>query len=195
LESVGVKTEKNGKIVCNDDDTTTAANIFAIGDCVHSRLELTPTAIYAGRLLSNRLFGGASDLMNYKFVPTTVFTPIEYGCIGYSEEDALKHFGEENIKVYYGNFKPLEWVFSDDREEDEAYGKLIVNLLDSERVVGFHYMGPHAGEVTQGFGTAIKMGATRKDFAATVGIHPTSAEEMVGLKNIKGGEEEKASGC
>ena len=88
LESVGIKTEKNGKIIANDDDTTDAKDIYAIGDVVAGRLELTPTAIMAGRLLADRLFSTGKRLMSYKFVPTTVFTPLEYGCIGYSTEDA-----------------------------------------------------------------------------------------------------------
>lgn len=94
LDSVGIKTEKNGKIIANDDDTTDAPNVFAIGDCVSGRLELTPTAIMAGKLLVNRLFAGEKRIMNYKNVATTVFTPLEYGCIGYSEEDALKKYSK-----------------------------------------------------------------------------------------------------
>lgn len=85
MDKVGVKTAKNGKIICKDDDTTDAKDIYAIGDVVEGRLELTPTAIMAGRLLAQRLFGEGKNLMSYKFVATTVFTPLEYGCIGYSE--------------------------------------------------------------------------------------------------------------
>ena len=88
LESVGVKTAKNGKIIAGDDDLTAVPNIFAIGDCVNGRLELTPTAIMAGKLLAKRLFAGEKRLMSYKYVSTTVFTPIEYGCCGYSEQEA-----------------------------------------------------------------------------------------------------------
>lgn len=86
---MGIKTDTNGKIIANDDDTTDAPNIFAIGDCVKGRLELTPTAIMAGKLLVHRLFDGKTRVMNYKNVATTVFTPLEYGCIGYSEEDSI----------------------------------------------------------------------------------------------------------
>lgn len=88
LEEVGVKIEKNDKIVASDDDTTNIKSIYAIGDCVNGRLELTPTAIMAGKLLVERLFAGKTRLMNYKMIATTVFTPLEYGCIGYAEEDA-----------------------------------------------------------------------------------------------------------
>lgn len=133
--------------------------------------------------------------MGYETIPTTVFTPLEYGCIGYSEEDAIKKFGEENIKVYVSVFKPLEYTFSQTREDDRSYAKLIVNLNDNDRVVGLHYLGLHAGEVTQGFAVAMKMGATKKDFDNTVGIHPTSAEEFTTIKQIKGEGEVKESGC
>lgn len=85
LDKVGVKTAKNGKIIANDDDSTNVENIYAIGDVVEGRLELTPTAIMAGRLLAGRLYGGGKRLMSYKYVPTTVFTPLEYGCCGYSQ--------------------------------------------------------------------------------------------------------------
>lgn len=93
LENVGIRTDKSGKIIANDDDTTDAKDIYAIGDVVAGRLELTPTAIMAGRLLANRLFGNGTRLMSYKYVATTVFTPLEYGCIGYSTEDAIEKFG------------------------------------------------------------------------------------------------------
>lgn len=84
LEAVGIQTAKNGKIIAGDDDATAVPNIFAIGDCVNGRLELTPTAIMAGKMLASRLFAGSNRMMSYKYVPTTVFTPIEYGCCGYS---------------------------------------------------------------------------------------------------------------
>lgn len=87
--------------------------------------------------------------------PTTVFTPIEYGAIGYSEEDAIAQFGEDNLEIYHSYFKPLEWTIAE-RDDNVCYAKLICDKRDSERVVGFHVLGPNAGEITQGFGTAMK---------------------------------------
>jgi len=81
---VGVKTAKNGKIIAGEDDRTSVDNIYALGDVVEGRLELTPTAIMAGKLLAHRLFAKSTLLTNYRYVPTTVFTPLEYGCCGYS---------------------------------------------------------------------------------------------------------------
>ncbi|EGR29300.1 thioredoxin and glutathione reductase family protein, putative [Ichthyophthirius multifiliis] len=195
LEQLGIKTKPNGKIICNDDDTTSIEGVFAIGDCVDKRPELTPTAIKAGRLLVRRLFGGEKKFMNYHYIPTTVFTPLEYGTIGFSEEDAKVKFGDANIKVFYSIFKPLEWNYSDHRHDDKGYCKLIINSADNKRVVGFHYLGPNAGEVTQGFAIAFILKATKEHFDDIVGIHPTSAEEFTTLKFIKGEGEAKESGC
>lgn len=116
--------------------------------------------------------------MDYINIATTVFTPIEYGTIGYSEEDAKKKFGQENIALYKQKFTPLEWVFSNAHEDDYCLSKLICNKADNNKVVGFHYMGPHAGEVTQGFAVAFRSGATKKDYDETIGIHPTTAENL-----------------
>lgn len=84
--------------------------------------------------------------MNYEFIATTVFTPLEYGCVGVSEEEAFKIYGKENIIVYHQNFKPLEWNFLSTRTADICYAKAIVYEVD-DRVVGLHYLGPNAGEV------------------------------------------------
>jgi thioredoxin reductase (NADPH) len=90
LDKIGVKLSKNGKIITSDDEKSSIDNIYAIGDCAEGRPELTPPAIMAGKLLAQRLFNNSNKLMDYKNIATTVFTPLEYGCVGYSEEDAIK---------------------------------------------------------------------------------------------------------
>lgn len=92
LKEVGVKVASNGKIIAGDDDKTSVDNIYAIGDVAQGRLELTPTAIMAGKLLALRLFAGSKHFMNYVYVPTTVFTPLEYGACGYAEEAAIEKY-------------------------------------------------------------------------------------------------------
>ena len=114
----------------------------------------------AGRLLAARLFNGKTALMSYKYVSTTVFTPLEYGCCGYSEEEARKVFGSDNIIAYGSVLKPLEWNLNYEREDD-CYAKLVTHKGEGGRVLGFHYLGPHAGEVTQGFGALMLKGATK----------------------------------
>jgi len=196
LENAGVAVnEKNGFILSDDADKTSADNIFAIGDVLDGKPELTPVAIQAGKLLARRLFAGAKDKCNYDFVPTTVFTPLEYGSCGYSEEAAIEKYGEENIEVYHSNFTPLEFTVPH-RPENECYAKLICNKADEERVVGFHVLGPNAGEVTQGFSLAFKLGATKHHFDDLIGIHPTNAEVFTTLNVTKSsGVSALATGC
>nr|KAG5708453.1 hypothetical protein BaRGS_026180 [Batillaria attramentaria] len=131
LETVGVQLNpKTGRVVCNDQDQTSTAHIYAIGDIVEGRPQLTPVAIQAGRLLARRLYTSSTILCDYQNVATTVFTPIEYGAIGYSEEDAVKAFGENNIEVFHSFYKPLEWTVPH-REENACYAKLICNKADN----------------------------------------------------------------
>jgi pyruvate/2-oxoglutarate dehydrogenase complex dihydrolipoamide dehydrogenase (E3) component len=104
LSKAGVECEKNGKIRCTEAEQTNVAHIYAIGDVIYDKLELTPVAIKAGRLLSQRLFAGKTELMDYVNVPTCVFTPLEYGAVGYSEADAKAKFEPENILTYHVKF-------------------------------------------------------------------------------------------
>jgi len=122
--------------------------------------------------------------MDYRNVPTTVFTPLEYGCVGLSEEDAKTKYGASDIEVYHTNSTPLENELSK-RDENIVYCKLVCVKSNNERVVGFHYLGPNAGEVTQGYAGMIKMGATKVDFDETIGIHPTIAETFTTMTITK----------
>jgi len=195
LQNIGIKIGPNNKIYANEADQTSVPNIYAIGDCAVGRPELTPTAIQAGRLLVGRLYNNSKKLMEYNLVPTTVFTPLEYGTIGLSEEAAIEKYGEENLEIYHAYFQPLEHTLPH-RSENQVYTKLICNKLDKERVVGFHIVSPNAGEVTQGFALAMRKGATKEDFDDTVGIHPTIAEEVT-LLNItkRSGISPEKTGC
>jgi thioredoxin reductase (NADPH) len=194
LEKAGVKTDAKGYIPVVYEQTN-VPHIYAIGDVVRGKHELTPLAIQAGRLLADRLFGGGVKNTNYVNCPTTVFTPLEFGTIGLAEEDARMIYGDENIEVYHSNFWPLEYTVSH-REENACYCKLICNKMDNERVLGLHVLGPNAGEVTQGYAVAIKMGATKEDFDLTVGIHPTCSEIFMTLSITKSSGVDVASqGC
>ncbi|XP_038170372.1 thioredoxin reductase 1, cytoplasmic isoform X1 [Arvicola amphibius] len=185
LETVGVKiNEKTGKIPVTDEEQTNVPYIYAIGDILEGKLELTPVAIQAGRLLAQRLYGGSTVKCDYENVPTTVFTPLEYGCCGLPEEKAIEKFGEENIEVYHSFFWPLEWTVPS-RDNNKCYAKIICNLKDNERVVGFHVLGPNAGEVTQGFAAALKCGMTKQQLDSTIGIHPVCAEIFTTLSVTK----------
>jgi len=195
LENVGiVANQKNGKIPTTFEQSA-APNIYAIGDVMENCPELTPVAIQAGIALSRRLFGGSTVAMDYRNICTTVFTPIEYGTVGYSEDEALEKFGADHIEVYHKSFMPLEWSISESRSHHQGFTKVIVDK-SNDKVLGIHFLGPSAGEVMQGYGTAVKKGITFSDLEDTVGIHPTSAEEIVTLSVTKSsGKDAVAGGC
>ena len=125
---------RDGKVVCTPAEQSSVSNIYAIGDVVSGKPELTPVAIQAGRLLARRLVNEASILTDYTNVATTVFTPMEYGCIGLSEEDAVAQFGEDDIEVYHQFFTALEHTVAQ-RDENGCYAKLVCRI--SQDVSGF----------------------------------------------------------
>lgn len=179
LEKVGVELTDNGHIKVDKFQNTTAENIYAVGD-VLGILNLTPVAIAAGRRLSERLFNNKKNLfLDYTNIPTVVFTEPPIGTVGLTEEEAVKEYGKENIKVYKNEFSSMHAALSKTRER--AYFKLVVQGED-EVVVGLHGIGAGMDEMTQGFAVPIKMGATKADFDDTVAIHPTAAEEFVTMR-------------
>eukprot|EP00899_Mesostigma_viride_P028780 jgi/Mesvir1/9087/Mv06343-RA.1 len=203
LDAAGVPTAPDGKLDVHHEQTA-VPHIYALGDVLRSRQELTPVAIKAGVFLARRLYNGEQQFMEYNEIPTTVFTPLEYGCVGLSEEDAIAKYGADNIEVYHSYFKPLEWATNHEalpsgvphREDNACFCKLVCLLPDNERVLGLHYLGPNAGEVTQGYAVAIKLRATKADFERTVGIHPTTAEEFTTMRITKrSGQSAQKSGC
>jgi len=192
----GVKVDKEGKIMTDACERTSAPHIYAIGDVVTGNLELTPVAIAAGRLLAKRLYNGGQMLMDQTNVATTVFTPLEYGCVGYSEEAALEKYPGE-VEVYHKEFLPLEWTVPHRGDNVKAYFKMICRKVgDEEKVIGVHVLCPNAGEITQGLAIAIRAGATKEHFDSTIGIHPTVCEEIIGMDITKSsGESAGKGGC
>ncbi|XP_072839813.2 thioredoxin reductase 2, mitochondrial isoform X1 [Pogona vitticeps] len=196
LEVAGVKINaETGKILVDAREATSVPHIYAIGDITEGRPELTPTAIAAGKCLARRLFGQSAELMDYDNVPTTVFTPLEYGCVGLSEETAMDRFGADNIEVYHAFYKPLEFTVAE-REASQCYIKMVCLLKKEQQILGLHFIGPNAGEVIQGFALGIKCGATYSQMMKTVGIHPTCAEEITKLHITKrSGSDPTVTGC
>lgn len=180
LENVGVKLDSHDKIIVDEYQNTSVENIYSLGDVV-GKVELTPVAIAAGRKLSNRLFGPEEFKtlkQDYTLVPSVVFSHPESGSIGLTEDEAKKEYGPENIKIYKSRFTPMYYAMLE-HKSPVSY-KLIVTGPE-EKVVGLHLVGDSSAEMLQGFGVAIKMGATKADFDSVVAIHPTSAEELVTL--------------
>ncbi|KAG1934188.1 thioredoxin reductase 1, cytoplasmic [Pimephales promelas] len=133
LDKAGVKVNaKNGKVPVNDEEQTNIPHIYAIGDILEGKWELTPVAIQAGKLLARRLYAGSSLKCDYVNVPTTVFTPMEYGSCGHAEEKAVEIYGQENLEVYHSLFWPLEFTVPN-RDNNKCYAKIICNKLDSVR--------------------------------------------------------------
>ena len=196
LENVGIETNPKNMRIRGVSEQTSCSNIYAVGDVLDNTPELTPVAIQAGQKLARRLYGGSNEAMDYNEICTTVFTPIEYSCVGLSEEDAVEKLGQDNIEVYHSEFQPLEWTLSPKRGHSSAFTKVIVDKTDKDLVLGIHYVGPNAGEVMQGYGVAMKQGLDFKTLVDTVGIHPTCSEEIVSLGITKSsGEDAAAGGC
>ncbi|XP_058549001.1 thioredoxin reductase 2, mitochondrial isoform X2 [Neofelis nebulosa] len=196
LENAGINTSPNSqKILVDAQEATSVPHIYAIGDVAEGRPELTPTAIMAGKLLARRLCGQSLDVMDYSNVPTTVFTPLEYGCVGLSEEEAMARHGEEHVEVYHAYYKPLEFTVAE-RDASQCYIKMVCLRKPPQLVLGLHFLGPSAGEVTQGFALGIKCGASYEQVMRTVGIHPTCAEEVAKLRISKrSGLDPTVTGC
>jgi len=184
LDVAGVCLSSRGTVLVNQRDQTTAPHIYAIGDIVEGGPELTPVAIQAGRLLAQRLFNAGTAIMDYNNVPTTVFTPLEYGCCGLTEEAAGSAFGETNVEVYHTTLAPLEWQLPQ-RDSEACYMKVICHAADSMRVVGIHMLCPNAGEIIQGLAVAMQAGICKPQLDATIGIHPTVAEAVTAMKITK----------
>jgi thioredoxin reductase (NADPH) len=183
------------------------SSIYAVGDCLLGSPELTPVAVKDGEKLARRLFANSKDIFDKSLIPTTVFTPTEYGTVGFSEEGAIEKFGPDNVECYLYEWPSLERAAvhrekPENRRADEGdveqgnncFTKLV---CVNDKVVGFHFVGPNAGEVTQGFALAVKLGATKADYDSLVGIHPTDAEALCGLTVTKrsGLDYVAAGGC
>ena len=174
LENTEVQVRHHA-IAVNQYSQTSQANIFAVGDCTN-RINLTPVAINEGRALADTEFGGKSRIMSHENVPSAVFSTPEAASVGLTEAQAQDKFGEENIKVYRSKFRSMYYTLPN--LDEKTLMKLVVHT-ETNKVLGAHMVGDYAGEIIQGVAIAVKMGATKADFDATVGIHPTSAEEFV----------------
>ncbi len=176
IENTDVELTDKGMVKVDKYQNTTAENIYAVGD-ITGKAELTPVAVKAGRLLSERLFNGQKDAhMDYSTIPTVVFSHPPIGTIGLTEPEAIEAYGESEVKVYTSSFASMYTAVTRHRQLTKMK---LVCAGKEEKVVGLHGIGHGMDEILQGFAVAIKMGATKADFDACVAIHPTSAEEFV----------------
>lgn len=176
LEEIGVQLGDNGAIRVDDQMQTTAPNIYAIGD-VTDRVNLTPVAIHEGRIFAANHFGGADRQMDYDLIPTTIFSQPPLGTVGLTEAQARERYGK--VTIFRSVFRPMKYALGQINEKTMM--KLVVDG-ETDKVLGAHMVGPDAAEILQGFAVALKAGATKADFDRTVGIHPSSAEEFVTMR-------------
>ncbi|MGF1561564.1 MAG: glutathione-disulfide reductase [Geminicoccaceae bacterium] len=177
LERVGVQLSERGGVIVNEDNQSSVPSIYAIGD-VTQKIALTPVATAEGHALADTLFGGKPRKVDYRDIPTAVFANPPVSNVGLTEDEARKaHAGD--IDVYKSSFTNMKFTLAG--RDERTFMKLIVQR-STDRVVGAHMVGQDAPEIIQGIGIALKAGATKADFDATIGIHPTAAEEFVTMR-------------
>lgn len=176
LEFAGVEIDKSGAIVTDDHFRTSVSGIHALGDVIGTP-QLTPIAIEQAMVMVDQLYGTGSKRMDYTHIPTAVFCQPPIGTVGLTEEEARE--AGHSITIYRTSFRPMKHTLSG--REEKALMKLVVDSV-TDQVLGAHMVGPEAGEMMQGMAVALKAGATKAVFDSTVGIHPTSAEEFVTMR-------------
>ncbi|MGR5049496.1 glutathione-disulfide reductase [Photobacterium damselae] len=180
LAAAGVETNNRGFIKVDEFQQTNVEGIYCVGDIMEGGIELTPVAVKAGRQLSERLFNNKPNAkMDYALVPTVVFSHPPIGTIGLTEPEAIAQYGAENVKVYKSGFTAMYTAVTQHRQPCRMK---LVCAGEDEKVVGLHGIGFGVDEMIQGFGVAMKMGATKADFDSVVAIHPTGSEEFVTMR-------------
>ncbi len=179
LEAAGVTLGEGGYVSVDEYQNTSVPGIYAVGD-ITGQAELTPVAVAAGRRLAERLFNDKPDeRLDYRDIPTVVFTHPPIGTVGMTEPQAREKFGDAAVKVYQSEFTAMYTAVT--RFRQPARMKLVC-VGPEERIVGLHGIGYGMDEILQGFAVALKMGATKRDFDNTLAIHPTAAEEFVTMR-------------
>ena len=179
LEEAGVELRKNGSIVANERFETSVPGIFALGDVIDTPA-LTPVALEQGMIFVDQQFGEGKRTLNYELIPTAVFCQPNIGTVGVSEEEAGERYPGD-IDVYTSEFRALKHTLSGSSER--TLMKLVVKRSE-DRILGAHMVGDEAGEIIQGIAIAMQAGATKSQFDATLGIHPTGAEEFVTMRSV-----------
>jgi glutathione reductase (NADPH) len=176
LEQAGVVLGPGGEIAVDAYSRTNVPSIWAIGD-VTDRINLTPVALHEGICFARTVFGGIPTEPDHRDVASAVFSTPNIGTVGLTEAEARERHGE--LRIYRAAFRPLRHTLTG--RDEKTLVKLVVDAA-SDRVVGAHMLGPEAGEIIQGVAIAVKCGATKAQLDATIGIHPTTAEEFVTLR-------------
>jgi glutathione reductase (NADPH) len=175
LEAAGVAVDDKGAVIVDEWNRSTVDSVFAVGDCT-DRVNLTPVAISEGRAFAETQFNGKTIRMNYENIPSAVFSQPPVGSVGLTEDEARQRGA---IDVYVSRFRAMKHTLTG--RDEGIMMKLIVDAA-TDRVLGCHMVGMDAPEIVQGLGIALQCGATKAQFDATIGIHPTAAEEFVTMR-------------
>ena len=177
---LAVALAENGAVKVDYHFCSNVPSVYALGDVI-DRVQLTPVAIAEAMILVDHLFGeDAKADMSYDNIPSAVFSHPNLATVGLTEEQARERHGE--VEVYVSSFKAMKHTLTG---RDETSFMKLVTEPGGGRVLGLHMMGEAAGEIVQGFAVAMVCGATKAQFDATIGIHPTSAEEFVTLRTVR----------
>ena len=177
LENTGVKLDKRGFVEVDELYQSDEPSILAIGDVI-GRVQLTPVALAEGMAVARRLFKPEQyRAVDYKMIPTAVFSLPNIGTVGLSEEQAIED--GHKVQIFESSFRPMKLTLTECQER--TLMKLVVDA-DTDKVLGCHMVGPEAGEIVQGLAIALKAGATKQHFDETIGVHPTAAEEFVTMR-------------
>ena len=180
LAEAGVALGEKGAVQVDVHYRTSVPHILAIGDVI-DRMQLTPVAIAEGMCVAHNLFGdGPPRTLSYKNIPTAVFCQPNLGTVGLTEAEARERSAQ--IEVYESTFRPMKHTMTG--RDERTFMKLVVDAA-TDQVVGVHMVGPEAGEIIQGLAVAVTAGATKRQFDATIGIHPTAAEEFVTMREAR----------
>ena len=177
LEKLGIKLNKNNSIIVNKDEQTNIPSIYAVGD-VTDRVALTPVALAEGHALVDRLYNDQVRYISYENIPSAIFSNPNVAQVGLTQEQANEQYPDD-IDIYKSEFRGMKMILAG--SEERTFMKLIIRK-STDKVIGLHMVGSEAGEIVQGFATAIIAGAKKSDFDRTIGIHPTSAEEFVTMR-------------
>ena len=179
LEKAGIQTDSSGSIKVSDKFETSCAGVYAVGDCSSTPFQLTPVALAESEILVQNLFGQKGKKMDYRYVPSAVFSNPNIAQVGWTEKTALeKGF---KIQVFESSFRPLKYTINPSKKSEKIYMKMIVDQKTNQ-ILGCHIVGEDSPEIIQGVAVAMVAGATKSDFDRTIGLHPSSAEELCTLR-------------